>query len=195
MKQLSLSLLLLLAVTSIVPAQNKWKVDKTHTMINFTVSHMVISEVTGSFNEFDATLENTKDDFSDAKINVAIKAKSIDTGTEGRDNHLRSADFFNAAVDSIITFVSTKVEKTGADTYKIHGTLTMRGVSKEVILEAKNKGKIKGMRGMVTAFKASTTINRKDWGLNWNRSIEAGGLLVGENVDLSILVEFVEAKS
>ncbi len=175
--------------------QTKWKEDKSHTMINFTVSHMVISEVSGQFNEFEARIETSKEDFSDAKITVAIKAKSINTGTNSRDNHLRSADFFNADIDSVITFTSTKLEKVGSDTYKIYGSLTMRGVTKEVVLDTKFKGKVKGGKGNVAAFKATTTIARKDWGLTWNRNIEAGGLLVGDNVDLTILAEFVEVKS
>jgi polyisoprenoid-binding protein YceI len=164
-------------------------------MINFSVEHMVISEVTGQFKEFDATMETSKEDFTDAKINVSIKAKSIDTGTPGRDNHLRSADFFNAEIDSTITFVSSKVEKTGNETFKITGALTMRGVTKEVVLNTKYKGKVKGMRGAVSAFKATTSINRKEWGLSWNRTIETGGFVVGENVELSIVIEFIEAKA
>lgn len=175
--------------------QVKWKADRSHTMINFTVPHMVISEVSGQFKDFDASMETSKEDFSDAKINVQIKAKSIDTGTNFRDNHLRSADFFNADVDSIITFVSSRIERTGLDAYKIYGSLTMRGISKEVVLDTKFKGKVKGGRGMVAVFKATTSIERKNWGLGWNRTIEEGGLLVGETVDLSILIEFTESKS
>jgi polyisoprenoid-binding protein YceI len=194
MKQLFAFTLVAVFTMSSLFAQTNWKVDKSHTMINFSVSHMVISEVTGQFKEFDATLETPNEDFTAAKINVAIKSKSIDTGTPGRDNHLRSADFFNADVDSTISFISSKVEKTGNDTYKVFGTLTMRGVTKDVVLDTKYKGKIKGMRGMVSAFKATATINRKDWGLNWNRTIETGGLVVGENVDLTIVVEFIETK-
>jgi len=182
-------------MVTLLSAQTKWKVDKSHTMINFTVPHMVISEVSGQFKEFDATMETSEEDFTDAKIHVKIKAKSIDTGTQGRDNHLRSTDFFNAEVDSIITFESSKMEKIGSDTYKIFGTLTMRGVTKDVVLETKYKGKINGKRGMITAFKATTAINRKDWGLSWNRNIETGGLVVGESVDLTILIEFVEIKA
>lgn len=175
--------------------QTKWKLDKSHTMINFTVSHMVISEVTGQFREFEATMESSNEDFTDAKINVTIKAKSIDTGTNGRDNHLRSADFFNAETDSLITFTSTKVEKVGGETYKIFGLLTIRGIQKEITLDAQYKGKIKGGRGTIAAFKATAPLPRKVWGLNWNRNIEAGGLLVGEVVHLSIVAEFVEPKS
>lgn len=195
MKQMFTMLFVLIVTFSLSIGQSKWKVDKSHTMINFSVPHMVISEVTGQFKEFDGTMETANDDFTDAKISVAIKTKSIDTGTQGRDNHLRSADFFNADVDSIISFTSSRVEKSGADSYKIFGTLTMRGIAKEVVLDTKFKGKVKGGRGMVSAFKATTTINRKEWGLNWNRTIEAGGLVVGETVDLTILIEFVETKA
>ena len=98
---------LLFMVAMMTVGQTKWNVDKSHTMINFSVSHMMISEVTGQFREFDATLESAKEDFTDAKISVVIKSRSIDTGTNGRDKHLRSADFFNAEVDSNITFISS----------------------------------------------------------------------------------------
>lgn len=195
MKKLVILTLIIISVFSSTNGQTKWKVDRSHTMINFSVPHMVISEVTGQFKDFDATMEGSKDDFTDAVITVTIKAKSIDTGTPKRDDHLRGADFFNADVDSIIRFNSSSVVKTGSDTYKINGALTMRGITKEVVLDAKFKGKIKGGRGMVAAFKATAAINRKDWGLTWNRNIEAGGLLVGETVDLSIVVEFLETKS
>lgn len=189
------SAIVIFIFTGMLFGQTKWKVDRSHTNVNFSVSHMVISEVTGTFKDVDAMIETSTEDFSDAKINVSIKAKSIDTGNNGRDNHLRGADFFNTEIDSIITFTSSKVEKSGENNFKIHGSLTMRGVTKDVVLETKFRGKIKGGRGMVAAFKATTTINRKDWGLNWNRTIEAGGLVVGEEVELTILAEFNETKS
>lgn len=175
-------------------AQTKWAVDKAHASINFTVAHMVISEVTGKFRDFDATMESSKPDFTDAKITVTIKAKSIDTGNERRDGHLRSADFFNADVDSIITFVGKKMEKVNDTDYKLYGALTMRGVTKDVVLDVKFKGKISSQVGDRIAFKAMTTINRTEWGLKWNRTIETGGLLAGENVDLHINIEFVSSK-
>ena len=177
-----------------VSAQTKWIADKAHTNINFTVAHMVISEVTGKFRDFDAAMEATKPDFTDASINVTIKAKSIDTGNDRRDGHLRSADFFNADVDSIITFVSKKMEKINDTDYKLYGALTMRGVTKDVVLDVKFKGKIFSQSGDRIAFKASTTIKRMDWGLQWNRTIETGELLVGENVGLNIIIEFVSPR-
>lgn len=181
--------ILTLFAISAIAAQTKWTLDRAHSNISFTVTHMMISDVTGVFKQFDAQVETSKEDFSDAKIYVTIQAKSIDTGNERRDAHLRSADFFNADVDSIITFKSKKFEKVSGNKYKLIGDLTMRGVTKEVMLDAEYKGKIKGFRGFIAAFKASTTINRKDWGLTWNRAIEAGGWVVGEEVTINIAVE------
>ncbi|MBI2428894.1 MAG: YceI family protein [Ignavibacteriales bacterium] len=160
--------------------------------MNFTVPYMMLSDVTGRFHRFDVSVESVKEDFIDAKINVAIQAKSIDTGVEPRDKHLRSGDFFNADVDSILTFKSTKIEKRDGNNLKITGLLTMRGVTKEVTLDAVYKGRTKGYKGMVAGFNASTTINRKEWGLNWNRTIEAGGLLVGEDVTITIAVQLIQ---
>ncbi len=193
---MKMSLHVIVTMLTIVTAlSGQWKVDRSHTMINFTVPYMMISEVSGTFKEFDGTIVSAKDDFTDARINISIKAKSIDTGNNGRDNHLRGSDFFNADVDSIITFVSSSVEKTGNDTYAIRGILTMRGVSKEVVLSTHYKGKIAARGRNNAAFKATAAINRKEWGLNWNRNIEAGGILVGETVELTILAQFVEQKS
>ena len=182
----------LLALSVTGTAQTKWGMDRTHSYVNFSVAHMMISDVTGTFNQFDTQVESSKDDFIDAKIVVTINAKTIDTGNEIRDKHLRSADFFNTDTDSIVTFKSTKVEKLSETKYKIIGDLTMRGVTKSVTLDAAYKGKIKGYKGMIAAFKASTVINRKEWGLNWNSAIEAGGFLVGDNVELTIAVELVQ---
>jgi polyisoprenoid-binding protein YceI len=186
--------LLFFIVAGSLSAQNQWKLDRSHSSINFAVSHLVISEVTGTFREFDAQMESSQEDFTDAKISVTIKAKSIDTGNEGRDRHLRNQDFFNADVDSNITFNSTKIEKQQNGKYKIIGLLTMRGISKEVVLDATYKGNVMTRKGMVAAFKAVTSIQRSEWGLTWNRAIESGGVVVGENVDLTINVEFVKSK-
>lgn len=183
-------ILSLLSVTA--ASQTKWIVDRAHSYITFSVSYMMLSDVTGKFHDYDVRMESSKEDFSDAKIDVAIKTKTIDTGVEPRDKHLRSADFFNADVDSIIMFKSTKIESDGDKGLKITGLLTMRGVTKEVTLDAAYKGKTKGYKGMVAGFSASTTINRKEWGLNWNRTIEAGGLLVGEDVTITIAVQLIQ---
>lgn len=186
-----LAALLLLATLSF--GQTKWVVEKSHSNINFTVAHLVISEVTGTFKDFTGTIESSKEDFSDMKVQISIKAASIDTDEPNRDGHLKSPDFFNAAVDSIVTFKSTKVEKTAEGKYKVTGDLTMRGVTKPVVLDAQLKGKAKNPWGKTVAiFKSSTTIDRTAWGLKWNKGLETGGLLVGENVDLTFNVEFIQ---
>jgi len=182
-----------LMIAATVTAQNKWKIDKSHSNINFSVSHLVVSEVTGKFKEFSGTVESMKDDFSDMKLDIAIRANSVDTDEPKRDGHLKSPEFFNAAVDSIVTFKSTKVEKYGEGKFKVIGDLTMRGITKQVVLDAYLKGKTKNPWGQTVAiFKSNTTINRTEWGLKWNKGLEAGGLLVGENVDLTFNVEFVQ---
>lgn len=184
----------LMAFAIPVLSQIQWKLDKANSNINFTVSHMVISDVTGKFNDFDAAMKSNPEDFTNASVVVTIKTKSIDTGNEGRDNHLRNADFFNADVDSLITFTSTAFEKIADSRYKVSGTLFMHGISKPVVLDALYKGKISSPQRERIAFKAKTTLHRADWGLTWNRTIESGGLLVGEDVGLDINIEFVTAK-
>lgn len=185
------SLLMVIAVN----AQTTWKIDQAHSAVSFNVSHMVIAEVSGRFTDFDVTLVQTKDDFSDSKLNATIKVKSINTDNEGRDKHLRSADFFDAEKDSNITFISKSFNKTGKDTYKITGDLTMRGVTKPVVLETKLKGTMNDPWGNTRAgFKAEGKVNRKDFGIVWNKTLEAGGLLVGEDVGIIINVEMVKEK-
>jgi polyisoprenoid-binding protein YceI len=180
-------------LASTVVAQNKWKIEKSHSNINFAVAHLVVSEVTGRFKEFSGTVESVKEDFSDMKLDIAIRANSIDTDDPKRDGHLKSPDFFNAAVDSIVSFKSTKVEKIGEGKYNVTGDLTMRGVTKQVVLNTQLKGKTKSPWGQTVAiFKSTTTIDRTSWGLKWNKILEAGGLYVGENVDLTFNVELVQ---
>ncbi len=183
----------LFIVSALSFGQTKWMIEKSHSNINFSVAHLVVSEVTGKFKDFTGTMESSKEDFSDLKVSIAIKAGSVDTDEPNRDGHLKSPDFFNAAVDSIVTFKSTKVEKTADGKYKVTGDLTMRGVTKPVVLDTQLKGKTKNPWGKTVAiFKSSTTIDRTAWGLKWNKGLETGGLLVGENVDLTFNVEFIQ---
>lgn len=178
-----------------VDLKKSWVIDVAHTNINFTVSHMVISEVTGTFKEFEGTVTATKEDFSDAEINVQIKSKSINTENNDRDNHLRSTDFFDAEKYPVLIFKSTGVQSKGGNMLVITGDLTLRGVTKQVVLDAKFKGQAVNPWGqIVAAFKATTTINRKEWGLVWNAALEAGGFLVGEDIELNLNVELNQAK-
>ena len=171
-------------------AQNSgWKVDKVHTSVGFAVRHMVISEVTGNFKDFDITVSASKDDFSDAVIDATIKVASIDTDNERRDNHLKSDDFFYAEKFPEIKFRSTSFEKVGENKYNITGDLTIRDATKKVTFDATLNGMLKTSRGVLAAWKATISINRFDFGLKWNRTIEAGGLIAGETVNITLVLE------
>lgn len=193
MKVFSALFLALLFTSPVLSAETAYTIDPAHSNVNFTVSHMVISSVSGGFKEVSGTLVSSKDDFSDAKINIVIATKSINTDNDKRDAHLRSADFFDVEKFPAAEFKSTSVTKTGKDTYTIKGDLTMRGVTKPVELNATFKGKVKSPWGQtVAAFKGTTTIDRKNWGLVWNKSLEAGGVLVGDDVELTFTAELVQ---
>jgi polyisoprenoid-binding protein YceI len=190
---LSTLLVMLLFTSLLVSAETKYKIDPSHTSIDFSVSHMVISSVTGKFKEVSGSLTAKGDDFTDARIDVFIPAKSINTENEKRDEHLRSADFFDVAKFPEVTFKSVSVKKTGDNAYIISGDLTMHGVTKSVDLKTTFKGSVKSPWGQtVVAFKGTTVIARKEWGLSWNKAMEAGGVLVGEDVELTLNVELVK---
>lgn len=191
---LSLALGLLLGL-SLTTAQTTWKSDLSHSRVDFSVSHLVIAEVTGRFTQFDVTLQQGKDDFSDAKLEATIKTASINTDNENRDKHLRSDDFLNAEKFPEIKFKSTSFEKTGKDAYKITGDLTIRDVTKTVVLDAKYNGSVTDPWGSVkSAFKATTSVNRFDYGVKWNKMVEAGGLVAGDTVNITLLVELGKKK-
>ena len=172
-----------------------WKLDKSHSQVKFSVTHMVISEVTGVFKEFDVTFTSVGDDFTDATIDATIKAASIETGNESRDKHVRSDEFLNAEKFPEIKFKSTKVEKSGENNYKIAGDLTIRDITKSVTLDTKYKGSIKDMRGNpVVAFKATTTVDRFEFGTTWDKIVDGGGLVVGRDVEITLLMEFRKQK-
>ena len=170
-----------------------WKLDKGHSQVNFSVSHLVISEVTGGFKDFDVSMKANADDFSDVVIETAIKTASINTNNEKRDAHLKSDDFLNAEKFPEIRFKSASVEKTGTDTYKITGSLTIRDVTKTVVLDTRYKGSIKDPWGNTkAAFKATTTVNRFDYGVKWNATVEPRGFVAGEDVEITLLMEFMK---
>ena len=170
-------------------AQSDWKLDKAHSSVTFTVRHMVISDVTGSFKDFTISLKSEKDDFSDATVQSTIKVGSISTDNTMRDNHLKSDDFFNAEKFPEINFKSTSFEKLSETKYKITGDLTIRDVTKNVTFDATLNGTLKTSRGTLSAWKATTTINRFDYNLKWNKTIESGGLIVGQDVVITLNME------
>jgi len=190
------ALLLVLTLGALTTnAQTSWKVDVAHSKVSFTVSHMVISEVTGRFTDFDVMLAQPKDDFVGSTLTATIKTGSINTDNAGRDKHLKSADFFDAEKYPEMKFVSKSFEKTGKDTYKITGDLTLHGITKSVTLDTKFNGQMSDPWGNIKAgFKATGSVNRKEFGIQWNKTLEAGGLLVGENVDVVINVEMAKEK-
>lgn len=183
----------LLTLAGVSAQEATWVADKAHSQVLFTVSHMVIAEVTGRFREFDITLTQKNDDFSGSGLSATINAASVNTDNESRDGELRSDSFFNAEEFPTISFQATSFEKVDTDRYNITGDLTIKDVTKPVVLDAKYKGSIKGPRGkMRAAFKASTTINRFDYGVKWDRTLDTGGLIAGEEVEITLLVELVK---
>ncbi len=191
MRQILAAVFALLFTLSPAHAQRVWKTDLSHSQVKFSVTHLVIAEVTGKFNDFEVTLTQTgKDDFAGSSLEATITMASIDTDNETRDKHLRSDDFFNAETYPVMTFKSAKIEKTGEKTYKITGDLTIRDVTRTVVLDTRYMGEVKDPRGtMKSGFKATTSINRFDYGVKWDKKIEAGGLVVGETVDITLLME------
>ena len=195
MKNLFVVLIAIVLTVFTVNAQTTWKLDIAHSKVQFAISHMVISEVTGRFKDFDATLTQTKDDFTNAKLDATIKVNSIDTDNESRDKHLKSPDFFDAVKYQEIKFVSKPFEKSGKDKYRITGALTMHGITKMVVLDTKFNGQANDPWGNTKAgFKATTVVNRKDFGIVYNTTLETGGLLIGEDVEITISVEMAKEK-
>jgi len=189
MKRITIVLLAVFIVAAFASAQSEWKLDKVHSSILFTVRHMVISEVTGSFKDFAIVLKSAKDDFSDAEVQSTIKVGSLSTDNAMRDGHLKSDDFFNAEKFPEINFKSTSFEKLGDKKYKITGDLTIRDVTKNVTFDVVLNGTLKTTHGVLSAWKATTTINRFDYNLKWNKTIETGGLIVGQDVIITLNLE------
>ncbi len=189
MRRFIFSMALAISVSAVSFAQSAWTLDKSHSGVKFSIRHMVISDVEGYFRDFAITFKSDKEDFSDAVIEATIPVDSIETRSASRDRHLRSDDFFNAAAFPMITFKSTKFEKTGEATYKIYGDLTIRDVTKPVVFDAVNGGTLKTQRGLVSGWKATLTINRFDFNLKWDRAIESGGLVAGKDVTITVNAE------
>ncbi|MBI4535199.1 MAG: polyisoprenoid-binding protein [Ignavibacteriae bacterium] len=190
MKQVLMSTVILAVFLAPAPAET-WKVDKAHSQVTFSVSHLVIAEVRGRFKEFDVTMYHENDDFTDARIEAVIRAASLDTDNERRDNHLRSDDFFNVEKFPELKFTSSSMEKTGKNTYKLKGDLTIRDITKPIVLDVRFNGAIKDPGGNTKiGFKATTTISRFEFGTKWSRVLETGELIAGEMVDITLLMEF-----
>lgn len=172
-----------------------WKIDSQHTEINFTVRHMMISNVRGRFEKFDGEVEFDEENPSASSVDVKIDAASINTKERQRDDHLRSADFLNAEKYPYLTFKSKRVEVIDDQHGRIIGDLTIRDITREVVLDTRYSGTAKSPWGNTSAgFTATTVINRKDWNLVWNVALETGGWLVGDEIKISIEIEIIKVE-
>ncbi len=176
-------------------ATTKWILDPSHSEVEFKVKHMMISNVSGKFTKFDASVETEGEDFMTAKVNFSAEVNSISTGADQRDEHLRGADFFEAGKYPRMTFTTTKYENVDNDgSYEVYGDLTIHGVTKTIKLDAEFGGVIKDPWGNTRAgITVSGKINRKDFGLTWHGVTETGSLIVSEEVRIHVGLEFVKA--
>jgi polyisoprenoid-binding protein YceI len=169
-----------------------YSLDPAHTTIGFKVKHLMIANVKGVFEKFKGTVVIDESDITKSKVNVSIEMASINSNIAKRDEHLRSGDFFDVAKFPVMTFDSTKVERAGADTLKVTGNLTIKGVTKQVILTVDGpSGEMKSPQRVVKrGASAVATINRQDFGVSWNTKLDAGAVVVGDEVQISIEAEF-----
>ena len=176
------------------PGTAEWQIDPAHTDVSFAVKHLMISTVRGRFGSVRGVLVLDEQDPARSSVTVEIDAASIDSRHEQRDAHLRSADFLDAETHPLITFRSRAVERTGTDRLRVTGDLTIRGTSREVVLDAVDEGRGGDpWGGRRAAFSATTSIDRRDFGLTWNQALETGGVLVGNEIRISLDVQAVQA--
>ena len=175
-------------------ATKKWVVDPTHSEIQFKVKHLMITNVSGSFDKFDVSAETEDEDFMKAKISFSAEVDSISTGNEQRDGHLKSADFFDVANHPQITFVATKYENVDNDgSYELYGDLTIRGTTKNVKLDVEFGGVVKDAYGNTKAgFTINGKIKRKEYGLHWDAVTEAGGIMLSDEVRIICEIQLIE---
>jgi len=170
-----------------------WTPDLVHSSVGFTVRHMVVSKVRGKFSRWTGTILMDEHDLTRTQVDVAIETASVDTGVEQRDNHLRSADFFDVEKFPAMTYKSTRVEKQKDGSLRLLGDLTLHGVTRPVALDVEYAGTQKDpWGGMRAGFSARTTLDRKEFGLVWNQLLEAGGVAVGDKVEIDIEIEAVK---
>ena len=193
LRPLAVLLAALTLASPAVAAPVTWKVDPAHTEVGFDVRHF-FTKVHGVFHDTQGTIVFDEQDPTAIKVDASARVASVDTGNRNRDSDLQTPDFFNAATDSILSFRSTKVEKTGKSKYKVTGDLTMRGVTKSVVFDAEFLGSsavsIEGKSwGSKAGFTATTVVNRQDFGIKWNKALDNGGMMVGDDVTIILNVE------
>jgi len=195
MKRIITSIAAIIALAlPVFASASTWSIDPDHSSVGFKVKHMMVSNVKGNFEKHSGTLDLNDKDITKSKVSVAIDTASVSTGVAKRDDHLKSADFFDVSKYPTMTFVSTKITKAGKDKLKVAGLLTLHGVTKEVVLE------VQGLSGISKdpwgnfrrGATATTKINRKDFGLVWNSALETGGVAVGDEVTITLDIEFIK---
>jgi polyisoprenoid-binding protein YceI len=175
------------ASTAEAPVNSSWQIDSTHTVVQFAVKHMMISTIRGGFHSATGTIMVDEQDVTRSRVDAVIDARTIDTHGEDRDTHLRSADFLDVEQYPEITFTSTRVEALDPEHIRVTGNLTIRGVTQEVPLVVELGGRNMTPWGQQKmGFSATTQINRKDFGLTWNMALEMGGMMVGDDIKISI---------
>ena len=174
-------------------ALERWEIDSGHSGIYFSVRHLMIAKVRGHFARWSGAVLVEDGDFRLGSVSVVVDASSIDSGVADRDTHLMSADFLDVINHPEMTFTSTRIEKAANDRLRVAGDLTIRGVRREVILDTHHAGRAKDPWGNERmAVSAQTSIDRKEFGLTWNKVLEAGGMMIGESIDIEIEVEAVK---
>lgn len=181
-----------LAADTAAPAPSTYSVDVAHSSVGFVIRHLV-GKVPGNFKEFSGTITGDPKDPQNASITLTIKAATINTSNEQRDKHLNSPDFFDTAKYPEITFKSTKITPKGGDQYEVAGTFTMHGVTKDIVVPVTFNGTTKDPWGNERAgFSVQMTLNRKDYGIIWNKALDTGGTLLGEDVAINVELEAVK---
>jgi len=184
-------LLFLLAVACLpVAAQTTWQIDKNHSNIRFSVTHMTISQVEGKFGDFTGSVTSPSEDFAGSEVSFVAQVASIDTDSERRDGHLKSDDFFNAEMYPELK-MSGKIEKNG-DKYTLVGEFTIRDVTKPIVFDVEYFGQIETKRGKKAGFKVTGSINRFDYNLQWDNALQNGGMVVGKDISITCNVELNE---
>ncbi len=189
----AVSVVLFFAVPGIIQA-GTWTIDPAHSSAQFSVRHMMVSTVRGEFTKLSGTVELDEKDVTQSKVEAIIDATTVDTRNERRDGHLKSADFFDVANHPTITFKSGKVEQAGGGRLKVEGDLTIRGVTRKVVLDVEPLSPaVKDAKGNLhSGTSATTRINRKDFGVSWNSTLDGGGVVVSDEVGITIDVELIQ---
>ncbi len=170
-----------------------WKIDPAHSTVEFIAKHMMITSVRGRFPDVEGTIRFDEENIANSQVEATIQVGTVTSGSERRDQHLRTGDFFLVDEHPTFTFKSTRIEPKGGDEYKITGDLTIRGVTKQVTLDTTFEGRNTSPWGTeAIGFSAATTINRKDFGVNWNVGLEAGGVMVSDKIKLELNIEAVK---